>query len=751
VSDIDEAELLGAARAGAVLSAPTDGSRRRVDATLLRQCCLEFKSQIDPRGLQLYNVAVTGQLDLAGLEVPFRLNFDGCEFDAAPTVEGAQLFQLSLTGCRLPGLLGNGLRLRRDLDLSRSRIAGAHWTSASTSKRSAIWLCESEIDGRLLCVDTSIDGMGDRAVQADRIRVGGAVRLIHDFRASGEIRLIGAQIGGSLDLTGARIESSREPCINLADASIAGSMFVIEGPGGDRPVIRGRMDIGSARIDGRLLFRNADIEAGPADPAADSSYAEYAAPGTAVHAPRITVGAEVMVAGRCAITGAVDLSMGDFSVVTIGANCVLRAPGRTALDLSSAQIHSLVRLDHDATVEGTIRMASATVHGTLALHGTMRRPENRSLVGGAALTVDGEVYLEGLRTDGGRVNFRGATLGSLDATGAQLHNPGGYSVSLHQAVVQGSVRLVDGFSSTGLVVLNRSRIEGRLHLASGRFSCPAPAPRNENGHAIEAISAVVRGGMDLGWLEVVPSVDFTNATTTFLADDPLSWPERFAIAGLTYDRFEIPQGSPPRPIWDQQARCAWLSRQSVFDSGPYEQAARVFRQHGYADEADQILIAQRRRARQVGRSAATWPRRVADAAYALVGYGYRPLRVLWMLAILLVLVAGSLALPAGRAAMRASNGNGQVYSTAGPVSPPPRAKTGIDACGDGQVRCFNPVLYAVDTVVPLISLDQRSTWYPDPHVRDGELMLWWLNLATLLGWVLSSILVLSLARLSRGS
>jgi len=36
-------------------------------------------------------------------------------------------------------------------------------------------------------------------------------------------------------------------------------------------------------------------------------------------------------------------------------------------------------------------------------------------------------------------------------------------------------------------------------------------------------------------------------------------------------------------------------------------------------------------------------------------------------------------------------------------------------------------------------------------VPNGEFMLWWLNLATLLGWVLSSIFVLSLARLSRST
>jgi len=143
-------------------------------------------------------------------------------------------------------------------------------------------------------------------------------------------------------------------------------------------------------------------------------------------------------------------------------------------------------------------------------------------------------------------------------------------------------------------------------------------------------------------------------------------------------------------------------------------------------------------------------------AYAIIGYGYRPWRVLLLLAVLLALVAISLEIPASQATLRANNGNGAVYTISGPLkasavpraarsSGPPRASS----CGDGQVRCFSPVLYAVDTVVPLISLDQRATWYPDTDVRDGELVLWWLNLATLLGWLLSSIFVVSLARLSR--
>ncbi len=712
---------------------------------MLRRCCRELRDQIDPRGLRLANAIVTGCLDLTGLVVPFSLRFEACEFDTAPVLEGAQLFELSLTGSpRLPGLLGNGLQLRRDLDLSRSHVAGAHWTNASTDRRAAIWLCEAEIGGRVLGAAATIDGQGDRAIQADHLHVGGSVRLLDQFTSRGEIRLPGARIGGSLDIAGARLFAAGGPAIDLEDATIEGSVFLIDDPAGNRTEVHGRIALGSTRILGRLHVRRATIDA---DPGND---------GPAFDASRLSVAAEVSFAGRCEVAGGIDMTMGEMSSIAIGAGCLLRAPGRTALDLTNAEIRAHLRLDRDAAVEGTIRLEGATIHGMLALNGQVSRPEYRSLVGGSAMTVDGDVYLDGLRADGGRINLRGATMGSLVADGAQLHNPGDYSISLKEATVKGSVQLTDGFASTGLVVLSRSTIEGRLQFTGGSFTCPAPTDHNLGGDAIEALSATVRGGIDLGWKQVSPSVDFSDTTTTVLADDPASWPPRFAISGLTYENFGHPLRGRPRELWDVKARCAWLSHQTSFDSGPYEQAARVFRQHGHLSEAEQILMAQRRHAGRVDRSNAIWPRRVGHAIYAAIGYGYRPTRVLWALALLLILVAGSLELSAVQGTLRATNSNGDVYGVSGlvmtpgrPGSAPVARPAGPDACGDGEVRCFSPVLYAIDTVVPLISLEQRSSWYPDTHVRYGQLVLWWLNLATLLGWLLSSIFVLSLARLSR--
>lgn len=149
MDEVGEAELLDSGRQGRILDCSAGTDRRPVDAALLRRCCLDFRDQIDPRGLRLHRAAVRGPVDLAGLTLPFPLRFEGCDFDSPVHVEGAELRDLALTGCDpLPGLLGNGLRLRGDLDLSRSSVTGAHRTSASLGKRSAVWLCEARIGGR---------------------------------------------------------------------------------------------------------------------------------------------------------------------------------------------------------------------------------------------------------------------------------------------------------------------------------------------------------------------------------------------------------------------------------------------------------------------------------------------------------------------------------------------------------------------------------------------------------------------------
>ena len=83
---------------------------------------------------------------------------------------------------------------------------------------------------------------------------------------------------------------------------------------------------------------------------------------------------------------------------------------------------------------------------------------------------------------------------------------------------------MDEFRSDGYVMLNRSVIEGRLDCSHGSFHCGQKSRMNPDGHAVQAIATTARGGMALGWTSVAPSVDFTDAATTVLEDDPANWP-----------------------------------------------------------------------------------------------------------------------------------------------------------------------------------------------------------------------------------
>jgi hypothetical protein len=743
VNEVEAGELERAFRAGEPLDCGSDNGRRRVDAEALRRFCVERHAEVDPRGIALRGAVVYGTLDLAGVDVPFPLRFFDCEFEAAPILHGARLAELALVECgRLPGLLANGLLVDRDLDLTRSRVTGGHWTSASASKRAAIWLCESSIGGRLLCGGTTIRPDGERAVHADRMRVGGTVRLLRDFEAYGEVRLVGAHIQGSLDMAGVHIESDTEWALNLGDAVIAGGLFLRSDSHGRRPSLHGRISLRNARVEGKVLLR--DTEMVRRDGGDDG--------GIVLAAARLYAGAGVGLEGTTRLAGTVDLSASDLSSLSIGATCALVAPGHTALDLTNAELREGLTLASGGLVLGTLRLVGTRVHGSLHLGGvTLSEPDGRSLVKADGLTVDGNVDLSNLSATGGALKFWRTTIGGgLDATGAELVNPTDCTLRIHQASVGGSVRLVEGFTSHGCVLLNRSTIEGRLDCTDATFLCTQPSRLNPEGHAIQAISATVRGGMSLGWRSVAPSVDFTDADTTVLADDPARWPKRYFIAGFRYGRFDGPPGRVGAATWNWRVRRAWLARQGLYDAGPYEQAARVFRQHGYAYGAEQILMAQRTQARRATRGRG--PSRWLDVAYGWsVGYGYRPGRVLWLLVVLLALVSASLMLPEARATLRASDETGEVYTTTGVVRSGPDANPAPvpQGCGNGRIRCFHPIMYAIDTVMPLVSLEQRSTWYPSPHTPWGPVMEWWLNLATVAGWVLSSIFLLSIARMAR--
>lgn len=379
-----------------------------------------------------------------------------------------------------------------------------------------------------------------------------------------------------------------------------------------------------------------------------------------------------------------------------------------------------------------------------------------------------------------RCNFReavvayGARLASLLLTGSYVP-----ALEADGLVASGNLFLRNGFVADGGVRLLGAQIGGNLELSDGHFSAV------ENGRDIQdraffGQALTVRGGLLLtGKSAFKGAVDLTSAHVGTLADEPTYWPaSALAIDGFRYEKLVS-------RLTDGANRTRWLEKQfpgyltTDFRPQPWEQLIKVLREMGHPDEAEQVAIAKQRQWRiaqlaklnaakekgedksRIWNKANWWIKRGLHWLYGVfVGYGYRPMRVVYsMLGLWFVC---SLIFQAGAA-----------YNYLGPSTPllnnPQLAAQIEEQCGHaGQptktnwTKCpavpaeyttFYAPIYSLDLILPLVDLQQERDWAPIVSNEKAEPMYWgralrwvmWLEI--LLGWVASLTLVAVLGRL----
>lgn len=185
-------------------------------------------------------------------------------------------------------------------------------------------------------------------------------------------------------------------------------------------------------------------------------------------------------------------------------------------------------------------------------------------------------------------------------------------------------------------------------------------------------------------------------------------------------------------------------KRRLFLPQPYEQAAKVLRAHGHAEEAREVLIAKERRRGASMRFRDIWEKTRGSAwtdrllrglslavewawyrSFAkLIGYGYRP-SLAFFLAILWVSFGACLFwLGSGRGLMT-------------PLQETPAVP-------------FQPFIYSVETFTPLIPLRQADFWLPDANITPwGYALRWFVWFHTALGWITTTLLVAALTGLLR--
>lgn len=624
----------------------------------------------------------------------------------------------------------------------------------------ALWLCEGRIGGRLMITEqTVIDGLGGRSVQADRVSIGANIRILQESELRGELRLLSARIAGSLDIVSSQVSTHDELAVELAEARLGGSVFLARTTDSAAPtridglLVMSDVIVGAfVQVKGAVLLGRKVRADGPYD--RPIRHAQT----VAFSAPRCEIGDDLYVDGRTVVSGGIV-----FPHATVLGDVLLRGvsidnPDDRSLDLGRADVRGSLDL-RNADIRGSIWLAGCEVGGSVvAEECELAGPSGPSMVLAAGLVIGGDLQLAGVRTTKGSLRFRSAQIrGEVDVQGAELNNPKGETLSLSNARVDGAVRLND-LVSDGLLVMNRAVINGRVQMTGAKLRCHYRWDKNVHGRALEIISTDLAGGIYLDWESVDGPVDFYSSRTAILADLADTWPSSAELSGFTYDRLDSPQPNSGDP-WDLVSRLSILGTQQPFDFAPYEVAARVYSDHGRFADADQIRVIGLRLASEaqfeatlgeggLGNLLEAHTVRLARRLYDKgVRFGFQPARALGYIAVLIGLVWLSLAGPwsASQEVMKATGASESVYSPSGPVL----ARYGADQVCGGDVRCFSSPIYAIETVVPLIEFDQRNTWRVDSTARLGWLYQAWLTAATVTGWVLSSVFVLSFARLGR--
>jgi hypothetical protein len=420
---------------------------------------------------------------------------------------------------------------------------------------------------------------------------------------------------------------------------------------------------------------------------------------------------ESLLMRRVTIRGSADLDHAHAGLIAIqhstldgkiGLNAA-RAPrglfltGTTAafVDLTGAEIgygflNSLLVKDTENRF-GDVELGDARVDGVLDLTGLQARTlnaTNTSVRGNLRLSnarVEDAVFLGYARVDGN----------------AELHSARAANLIANNLKVGGEL-VLDAAEITHVINFQSASVGADFLLRSAATHPPsAPAKaRAAPGDVFQLSYATIAGNLDMSG-SALRSVDMTGTTVgkdfrlgsasipapLWMPDAHLSlrnasafsildargevctgaagiscpdaWPAKIDLAGFTFRQFGATGATSQS---DMSARdtdwwLAWLGRHEPFTPSPYQTVAKVLREHGHPDKADEILYAAKQRELE---QLPAMDSALLFMQKLLIGYGYRIWYVwFWIFAFI---AAGVAVLRISRQARRHRLGSGLAYS-----------------------------------------------------------------------------------------
>lgn len=210
------------------------GHDREVRAELIRWLCVDPDASrlVDPRGIRLLGARVTGKLDLSHVRIPFGIAMIRCLVPEQINLDSAEIPKLNLNGSTTGEIFAQNIVVEGDADIGSDGIDYGGPFRASGE----VYLWGARVggsanfaDGKFHSSPASLSGVSTELKPALDLRaaaVKGYVVIGFGFESQGAVLLDGATIGGRLHCVGGHFINPANVALTAGSASIAGDVLL---------------------------------------------------------------------------------------------------------------------------------------------------------------------------------------------------------------------------------------------------------------------------------------------------------------------------------------------------------------------------------------------------------------------------------------------------------------------------------------------------------------------------------------------
>lgn len=464
-----ELHLLNACKEGKVAKLGEAVPESATDEQSVRAGFVRFLLQggdehapVHEQGVKLQGAFIEGPLDLLGCHIPANVALTHSRFNDRILAIDAQIGgSFSLQGSHLT--LG--------LSADRIRCSGSFFLRTGFKTKGEVRMLGAQIGGDLNCEDGLFEVTKGDALSLDCADIRGTLHLSGQFTATGTVSIAGTRIGRNLDCTGAQLKLKKGDALFADGANVAGDVVL-----SDTFKATGEVRLLGLQIGGDLNCRGGQFQVEEGD---------------ALSVHRATVKGSVFLRDGFRATGAVNLISAQIGGDVDCLGGIFQVKEGIALSADSADIKGSVYLCGSFKATGEVCLLGVQIGGNLGCSGGQFTVKSGQALSADRSNIKGTVTLSDGFKSTGEVIFSGAQIGSdLNCSGGLFDVKEGNALVADGVDVKGTVTLGHGFKATGEVRLLGAQIGGNL-------SCKRGVCEVKNGKALSADRARVKGDASL--------------------------------------------------------------------------------------------------------------------------------------------------------------------------------------------------------------------------------------------------------------